>query len=93
MNNNSENGRTKEKDNMGRMVPAKKYGLSTFVLAVIPFILLGAFVTFLLVKDPRNVAGTEFPPIEEIIFERIVIQTESETHPHLFFGGYPKRRS
>ena len=69
---------------MGQGGPMKKFGLSTLVLAVIPFILLGAFVTFLLFQDPRNVAGTKFPPVEEIIFERIVIQSESETHPHLF---------
>ena len=84
MNNSSENNNLKEKDNLVKVSPTRNYRLSTFVLAVIPFILLGAFVAFLLLQDPRNVAGTEFPPVEKIIFERIVIQNESETQPHLF---------
>lgn len=58
--------------------------IPTVFLVVIPFVLLGAFAAFLLTQNLKEIAGSNFPPIEELVFERVVLQKARDGHPIRF---------
>lgn len=54
--------------------------IPTLFLVAIPFVLLTAFAAFLLTQNLTEIAGSHFPPIEELVFERIILQKASNSH-------------
>jgi zinc transporter ZupT len=56
-------------------------GAPLVVWAVLPLVILGGFVAMLLSLDLRSATGVEVPPIEEIVFERVVLAA-GDGHDH-----------
>jgi ZIP family zinc transporter len=73
-----------------RVAPASGTSMTTWLLAVVPLVLLGALLVWIVRSGPADaVLGTGFPPVEKLSFQRVTLGSDGITVDILNDGPDP----